>query len=144
MKKRSKRHVPEQIVKKLRDAEVMLNNGKSLEEVLKVLEVSEATFNRWRNEERRTQATYRLDSSCINNAIANTVTSSMTCRLSPIKAGNHAAKNSWAVSNTGIRSSKTTSTLDTVVSRSAIVRKRKSISRKRIRALIVGNVSSIP
>ena len=38
------------IVKKLRDAEVMLNNGKSMEEVLKLLEVSEATFNRWRNQ----------------------------------------------------------------------------------------------
>jgi len=50
MKKRSKRHSPEQVVKKLRDAEVMLNNGKSMEEVLKVLEVSEATFNRWRNQ----------------------------------------------------------------------------------------------
>ena len=50
MKKRSKRHNPEQIVKKLRDAEVMLTNGKSMEEVLKVLEVSEATFNRWRNQ----------------------------------------------------------------------------------------------
>ena len=50
MKKRSKRHSPEQIVKKLRDAEVMLNNGKSMEEVLKVMEVSEATFNRWRNQ----------------------------------------------------------------------------------------------
>jgi transposase-like protein len=50
MKKRSKRHSPEQIVKKLRDAEVMLNNGKSMEEVLKVLETSESTFNRWRNQ----------------------------------------------------------------------------------------------
>ncbi len=50
MKKRSKRHRPEQIVKKLRDAEVMLNSGKSMEEVLKVMEVSEATFNRWRNQ----------------------------------------------------------------------------------------------
>ena len=50
MKKRSKRHRPEQIVKKLRDAEVMLNSGKSMEEVLKVMEVSEATFHRWRNQ----------------------------------------------------------------------------------------------
>ena len=50
MKKRSKRHRPEQIVKKLRDAEVMLNTGKSMEEVLKVMEVSEATFHRWRNQ----------------------------------------------------------------------------------------------
>ena len=50
MKKRSKRHNPEQIVKKLRDAEVMLNHGKSIEEVLKVIEISEATFHRWRNQ----------------------------------------------------------------------------------------------
>ena len=50
MKKRNKRHRPEQIVKKLRDAEVMLNGGKSIEEVLKALEVSEATFHRWRNQ----------------------------------------------------------------------------------------------
>lgn len=50
MKKRSTRHSPEQIVKKLRDAEVMLSNGKSMEEVLKVMEVSEATFHRWRNQ----------------------------------------------------------------------------------------------
>lgn len=50
MKKRNKRHSPEQIVKKLRDAEVMLNSGKSIEEVLKALEVSEATFHRWRNQ----------------------------------------------------------------------------------------------
>jgi len=50
MKKRNRRHSPEQIVKKLRDAEVMQNSGKSVEEVLKVLEVSEATFHRWRNQ----------------------------------------------------------------------------------------------
>ena len=50
MKKGNRRHSPEQIVKKLRDSEVMLNNGKSLEEVLKCLEVSEATLNRWRNQ----------------------------------------------------------------------------------------------
>jgi len=50
MKKRSKRHNPEQIVKKLRDADVMLNHGKSIEEVLKVIEISEATFHRWRNQ----------------------------------------------------------------------------------------------
>ncbi len=36
-------------MKKLRDADVMLNTGKSLEEVLKVLEVSEATLARWRS-----------------------------------------------------------------------------------------------
>ena len=50
MKKGSKRHSPEQIFQKLRDAKFMLNNGKSMQEVLKVLEVGEATFHRWRNQ----------------------------------------------------------------------------------------------
>ena len=50
MKKKRKRDAPEQIVKKLRDADVMLNTGKSPEEVLKVLEVSEATLARWRSQ----------------------------------------------------------------------------------------------
>ena len=50
MNKRCKRHKPEQIVKKLRDADVMLNHGKSIEEVLKVIEISGATFHRWRNQ----------------------------------------------------------------------------------------------
>ena len=48
MKKRGKRHSPEQIVKKLRDADVMLKSGKDLAAVLQTLEVSEATFHRWR------------------------------------------------------------------------------------------------
>ena len=48
MKKRNKRYLPEQIVKKLRDAEVMLNGEKSIEEVLKILEVSEVKFHGWR------------------------------------------------------------------------------------------------
>ena len=47
MKKRGKRHNPEQIVKKLRDAELMLHSGKDLAVVLQSLEVSEATFHRW-------------------------------------------------------------------------------------------------
>ena len=50
MTKRRKRHNPEQIVKKLRDAEAMLNAGKELAAVLQALEVSEATYHRWRNQ----------------------------------------------------------------------------------------------
>ena len=50
MQKRRKRHSAEQIVKKLRDADVMLNGGKSVEEVLKMVEVSEATLARWRSQ----------------------------------------------------------------------------------------------
>jgi putative transposase len=50
MSKRRKRHSPEQIVLKLRDAEVMLNSGKDLAAVLQTLEVCEATYHRWRNQ----------------------------------------------------------------------------------------------
>jgi transposase-like protein len=46
--KRRKRHSPEQIVRKLRDADAMLNAGKDLAAVLQRLEVSEATLHRWR------------------------------------------------------------------------------------------------
>ena len=49
MKKR-KRHSPEQIVKKLRDVDVMLAAGKTVGEVLQSLEVSEATLSRWRTQ----------------------------------------------------------------------------------------------
>jgi putative transposase len=50
MSTRRKRHSPEQIVSKLRDAEVMLNSGKDLAAVLQTLEVCEATYHRWRNQ----------------------------------------------------------------------------------------------
>jgi len=50
MAKKRKRHTPEQIVKKLRDADAMLNAGKELAVVLQTLEISEATFHRWRNQ----------------------------------------------------------------------------------------------
>jgi transposase-like protein len=47
---KKKRHSPEQIVVKLRDADVMLNTGKDLAAVLQTLEVSEQTYYRWRNQ----------------------------------------------------------------------------------------------
>jgi hypothetical protein len=43
-----KRHTPEQIVRKLREGDRMLNEGKDLAEVLRHLEVSESSWNRWR------------------------------------------------------------------------------------------------
>jgi putative transposase len=49
MKKRRK-HTPEQIVMKLRDADVMLNSGKDVAAVLQSLEICEATYHRWRNQ----------------------------------------------------------------------------------------------
>jgi len=50
MTKRQKRHTPEQIVKKLRDADAMLNAGKELAAVLQVLEISESSLARWRKQ----------------------------------------------------------------------------------------------
>jgi putative transposase len=44
------RHTPEQIVRKLRAGEQMLNESKDITEVLRHLEVSESTWNRWRNQ----------------------------------------------------------------------------------------------
>ena len=48
--KRRKRHTPEQIVRKLRDADAMLNAGKDEAAVLQALEVSESTYLRWRKQ----------------------------------------------------------------------------------------------
>jgi putative transposase len=48
--KRRKRHGPEQIVRKLRDADTMLTAGKDVAAVLQALEISEATYLRWRNQ----------------------------------------------------------------------------------------------
>lgn len=48
MSKKRTRHSPEQVVKKLRDADAMLAAGKSVGEVLQALGISEATLCRWR------------------------------------------------------------------------------------------------
>jgi len=49
-KKGGKRHGPEQIVRKLRDAEAMMNAGRTIGEACQALEVSEQTFYRWRDQ----------------------------------------------------------------------------------------------
>ncbi len=49
-KKQGKRHTAEQIIKKLREADTMLAAGKTIGQVVQVLEVSEQTFHRWRNQ----------------------------------------------------------------------------------------------
>jgi transposase-like protein len=43
-----RRHTPEQIIRKLREAERLLGEGKTIPEAAKELEVSEQTFHRWR------------------------------------------------------------------------------------------------
>jgi transposase-like protein len=45
-----KRHRPEQIIKKLREADAMLSAGKTIGQVAQALEISEQTFHRWRNQ----------------------------------------------------------------------------------------------
>ena len=46
MKRR--RHTPEQIIRKLREADRLLAEGKTVEEVARHLEISEQTYHRWR------------------------------------------------------------------------------------------------
>ena len=46
MKRR--RHTPEQIIRKLREADRLLAEGTEIPEVCKALEVSEPTYHRWR------------------------------------------------------------------------------------------------
>jgi transposase-like protein len=43
-----RRHTPAQIIRKLREAERLLGEGKTIPEVAKQLEISEQTFHRWR------------------------------------------------------------------------------------------------
>lgn len=50
LRDRGKRHSPEQIVRKLGEADAMLSAGKSVGEVLQPLVVSEPTYHRWRNQ----------------------------------------------------------------------------------------------
>ena len=42
------RHTPEQIVRKLREGERLLNEGMDITEVVRQLEIAESTRNRWR------------------------------------------------------------------------------------------------
>ena len=47
---RRRRHTPEQIIRKLREADADLANGLALPEVCKKLGVAENTYYRWRNQ----------------------------------------------------------------------------------------------
>lgn len=45
-----KKHRPEQIIRKLREADTMLSAGQTIGQVAQALEISEQTFHRWRNQ----------------------------------------------------------------------------------------------
>ena len=50
MTRQRKKHRPDEIVAKLRNADAMLNAGKDLAAVLQAAEVSDSTLERWRAE----------------------------------------------------------------------------------------------
>ena len=45
-----KRHSPDEIIRRLREAEVLQSEGKSIAEIARAFGVSEQTFHRWRNQ----------------------------------------------------------------------------------------------
>ena len=47
---KGRKHTPEQIVRKLREGERLIAEGKTLGEVAKVFEISDYTYVRWRNQ----------------------------------------------------------------------------------------------
>ena len=47
---RRRRHTPEQIIRKLREADRLLAEGAQIADVARHLEVTEATYHRWRNQ----------------------------------------------------------------------------------------------
>lgn len=48
--KGKKRHTPQQIVRLLQEADTRLNAGQTIAHICQHLEISEATFHRWRNQ----------------------------------------------------------------------------------------------
>ena len=47
---RKRRYSTEQVIRKLREADVLLSQGKTAEEIAKELEISKQTYYRWRKE----------------------------------------------------------------------------------------------
>jgi len=45
-----RKHTPDQVVRKLREADRLLAGGKDVSEVSKQLEISEQTYHRWRKQ----------------------------------------------------------------------------------------------
>ena len=47
---KQRRYSPEQIIMKLREAEVLLSQGQTIAQACKAIEISEQTYYRWRRE----------------------------------------------------------------------------------------------
>jgi putative transposase len=93
MKRR--RHTPEQIVRKLREGDRLLSEGKDLTEVLRHLEVSESSWNRWRAQYGGMQASgaKRLRELEVENARLKKLLGV------PIDDDVNASRNGWAPAN---------------------------------------------
>jgi hypothetical protein len=71
MTKRRKYHKPEQIIKKLREAETMLAAGKTIGQVYQTLEVSEQAYERWKKKYGDTAAGDALTSAQLVQDLGN-------------------------------------------------------------------------
>ena len=47
---KQRHHTPEQVIRKLAEADKLLAQGKTIEEVARHLEITESTWHRWRNQ----------------------------------------------------------------------------------------------
>jgi putative transposase len=92
MKRR--RHTPEQIVRKLREADRLLGEGMELPEVTKQLEVSEATYHRWRAQYggMRADDVKRLKELEVENARLKRIVADQTLEVAALK---ELAKGNW-------------------------------------------------
>ncbi len=73
-----KRHSPEQIIRKLREADQMLSEGAGISAVCQALEVSEAALHRWRNQhggmkakEAKHLKELEIENQCLKKAVAD-------------------------------------------------------------------------
>jgi putative transposase len=89
-----RRHTPEQIVRKLREADRLLGEGQELPEVVKVLEVSEATYHRWRAQYGGMKAddVKRLKELELENACLKRIVADQTLEVAALK---EISKGNW-------------------------------------------------
>ena len=91
---KGRRHTPEQVVRKLREADRLLGEGIELPEVCKELEVSEATYHRWRAQYGGMKAddVKRLKELEVENARLKRIVADQTLDIAALK---EIAKGNW-------------------------------------------------
>jgi putative transposase len=89
-----RRHTPEQIVRKLREADRLLGEGQDLSEVCKQLEVSEATYHWWRAQYGGMEAddVKRLKELEVENARLKRMVADQTLHIAAL---NEVSKGNW-------------------------------------------------